>query len=266
MQNYVHRGETLTVTAPNTVVTGQGVLAGNIFGIAVFSAASGASLEIVTWGVYDLAKDGSTFNPGDKVYWDNVNFVATSAPPASPSTTPGNREIGVADLCQASGVNAPGGLTGDPTVRVRLNVCSIGLVSSSDMDPGLLQKITVVLTAAQIEAMNGAPVNIIPAPLAGQVVVPDQFVIQTKPGGTNFTGGGAVTFQYHGTSINPHAGNLAAATVNSGTASVNVLAPPSAAYQPPAATGIDITNGTAAFATGNGTLVVTAYYSIITLG
>ena len=90
--------------------------------------------------------------------------------------------------------------------------------------------------------------------------------IQTKPGGTNFTGGGAVTFQYHGTSINPHAGNLTAATVNSGTASVNVLAPPSAAYQPPAATGIDITNGTAAFATGNGTLVVTAYYSIITLG
>ena len=134
------------------------------------------------------------------------------------------------------------------------------------MDPGLLQKITVVLTAAQIEAMNGAPVNIIPAPLAGQVVVPDQFVIQTKPGGTNFTGGGAVTFQYHGTSVNPHAGNLAAATVNSGTASVNVLAPPSAGYQPPAATGIDITNATAAFATGNGTLVVTAYYSVITLG
>ena len=135
MQNYVHRGETLTVTAPYTVVTGQGVVAGNIFGVAVFNAVSGASLEIVTWGVYDLAKDASTFNPGDKVYWDNVNFVATSAPPASPSTTPGNREIGVADLVQASGVNAPGGLTGDPTVRVRLNVCSIGLVSSSDMDP-----------------------------------------------------------------------------------------------------------------------------------
>jgi len=34
---------------------------------------------------------------------------------------------------------------------------------------------------------------------------------------------------------------------------------------PPAATGLDITNGTAAFATGNGTLVVTVFYSIITL-
>ena len=63
MQNYVHRGETLTVTAPYTAVTGQGVLAGNIFGIAVFNGALGASLEIVTWGVFDLAKDASTFNP-----------------------------------------------------------------------------------------------------------------------------------------------------------------------------------------------------------
>ena len=53
------------------------------------------------------------------------------------------------------------------------------------MDPGLLQKITAALTAAQIIAMNGAPVNIIPAPLAGQLIVPDQFVIQTKPGARN---------------------------------------------------------------------------------
>src|SRR5271157_5944383 len=132
----------------------QGVLAGNLFGVAVFNALAGASLEIVTWGVFDLAKYASTFNPGDKVYWDNVNLVATSALLSSPSTTPGNREIGVADLVPASDVNAPGGLTADPTVRVRLNLCSIGLVTSSDMDPGLLQKITVVLTAAQIEGLT----------------------------------------------------------------------------------------------------------------
>ena len=42
--------------------------------------ASGASLEIVTWGVYDLAKDGSTFNPGDKVYRDNVNLCDFGSP------------------------------------------------------------------------------------------------------------------------------------------------------------------------------------------
>jgi hypothetical protein len=41
--------------------------------------------------------------------------------------------------------------------------------------------------------------------------------------------------------------------------------PPTGTIQPPAATGLDILNATAAFATGNGTLVVTVFYSIITL-
>jgi len=63
-------------------------------------------------GRLDLAKDGSTFNPGDKVYWDNVNLCDFGSP-APASTTPGNREIGVADLVQATCVSAPGGLTGD---------------------------------------------------------------------------------------------------------------------------------------------------------
>src|SRR5580700_1662010 len=75
MQNYVHRGETLTVTAPYTVVTGQGVLAGNIFGVAVFNAALGASLEIVTWGVFDLAKEARPISGSDKVYIDKADVV-----------------------------------------------------------------------------------------------------------------------------------------------------------------------------------------------
>jgi len=43
-----------------------------------------------------------------------------------------------------------------------------------------------VTTSAPLPVANAAvplviSMNIIPAPLAGQVVVPDQFVIQTKP-------------------------------------------------------------------------------------
>ena len=57
-----------------------------------------------------------------------------------------------------------------------------------------------------------------------------------------------------------------AATVNSGTGTTNVLAPPSALYQPPTNTGIDITNATGAFTTGTGSLIVTIYYAVITLG
>ena len=114
MQNYVHKGETLTVVAPYAVNSGGGVKVGNLFGVAVYNAVQGASLEIVAVGVFDLAKDTSTFNSGDAVYWDDTNKVATS-------TSAGNLVIGTAELAQASGVNAPGGAQADPSVRVRLN-------------------------------------------------------------------------------------------------------------------------------------------------
>jgi predicted RecA/RadA family phage recombinase len=114
MQNYVHRGETLTVAAPYAVKSGGGVKVGNLFGIAAFDAAQNASLEIVAEGVFDLAKDTSTFASGDAVYWDDTNKVATS-------TSAGNLVIGTAELAQPSGTAAPGGASGDATVRVRLN-------------------------------------------------------------------------------------------------------------------------------------------------
>jgi predicted RecA/RadA family phage recombinase len=114
MKSYVHRGETLTVAAPYATTSDSGVKVGNLFGIAVFDAAQGASLEIVAEGVFDIAKDTSTFASGDAVYWDDTNKVATS-------TSAGNLVIGTAELAQASGTAAPGGVSGDATVRVRLN-------------------------------------------------------------------------------------------------------------------------------------------------
>jgi len=114
MQNYVHKGNTLTVTAPYAVNSGAGVLVGHIFGIACFTVASGAIVEAQVEGVFDLAKDTSTFNAGDYVYWDNTNKVATS-------TATSNTKIGVAELTNPDGTAALGGGSGDATVRVRLN-------------------------------------------------------------------------------------------------------------------------------------------------
>jgi predicted RecA/RadA family phage recombinase len=113
MQNYIHRGETLTVTAPYALSSGGGCRVGNLFGISANTQNSGESSEIRVTGVFDLVKDGSTFSEGDLVYWDNVNYVATS-------TVGANLLIGAAALIQASATNAPGGSTSDPTVRVRL--------------------------------------------------------------------------------------------------------------------------------------------------
>ena len=117
MQNYVQQGKTVTVVAPYNVTSGGGVQVsgtGYVFGIAVNTQNQNDSMEIVTEGVFDLVKDGSTFANGDYVYWDNTNKVATS-------TATGNKKIGVAVLSQPSGVNAAGGNSGDATVRVRLN-------------------------------------------------------------------------------------------------------------------------------------------------
>ena len=263
MQNYVQKGQTLTVVAPYALLSGGGCQVGNIFGVSVNTQNTGDSSELVVEGVFDLAKDTSTFNSGDKIFWNNTAQQATSSPLTGAGLS--NKEIGYAVLSQASGTNAPGGASGDATVRARLNPLSFGPVQAADTDPSLIQKTVVTLTAAQIMAMYGAAVSILPAPAAGQVLVIDQLIAQMKPGATQFTGGGVVSFQYHGTGVAPHSGNIPAATINSATGSENVVPPPTGTIQPPAATGIDILNATAAFATGNGTLVVTVFYSIITL-
>ena len=117
MKNYIQHGETVTVTAPYAVLSGGGLLVagtGHIFGVAVNNQSSGDSTEVLTEGVFDLTKDTSTFAEGDYVYWDNSCKQCTS-------TATSNTKIGVAALTTPSGVNAPGGLSGDPTVRVRLN-------------------------------------------------------------------------------------------------------------------------------------------------
>lgn len=105
MKNFVQPGKTISLVAPYTVVSGAGLLVGSIFGVASDDAANGASVEAETVGVFDLAKDTSTFSQGDKVYWDNTAKACTS-------TSSGNTFRGVAMQAQ---------LTGDATVRVRLN-------------------------------------------------------------------------------------------------------------------------------------------------
>ena len=263
MVNYIQRGQTITVVAPYALTSGGGCQVGNIFGIASNTQSVGDSSELVVEGVFDLAKDASTFLSGDKIFWNNATQLATSSTVTAAGAT--NKEIGYAVLSQPGGVDAPGGLTGDATVRARLAPLGFGPVLAADVDPSLIQTAVVTLTAAQIIAMNGAAVSVLPAPAAGQAIVIDQFIVQMKPGTTQFTGGGAVSFQYHGTGVAPHSSNIPATTINSATGSENVVPPPTGVIQAPSATGIDITNATAAFAAGNGTMVVTVFYSLITL-
>lgn len=113
MRNYVQTGDTITLTAPYTVVSGAGALVGKIFGVANADVTSGAKGEFTTRGVFNLAKGSSTFATGDPVYWDNTNKVCTS-------TFQSNPLIGVAELTVNESTAALGGSSGDATVRVKL--------------------------------------------------------------------------------------------------------------------------------------------------
>jgi predicted RecA/RadA family phage recombinase len=59
MRNYIQDGDTITVAAPATVVSGDFVQLGRVRGVAVFSAASGAQVELKTTGVFRIPKLGS---------------------------------------------------------------------------------------------------------------------------------------------------------------------------------------------------------------
>jgi hypothetical protein len=142
-------------------------------------------------------------------------------------------------------------------------------IGSAALNPLVLQVATVQLTAAQLIAMKTTPVSVLPAPGAGKVLIIDAISFQFKNGGTQFTGGGAISFQYHGTAITPHTGTVAAAVVQAAAADVQYLGPNTSAaidLQTAINLGLDITNATAAFAAGNGTAIVTVWYSVLSLG
>ena len=108
MKNYVQPGNTITLTAPYAVASGDGLLVGSIFGVASGTAALGETVEAALTGVYDLKKVASqAWAAGDKVYWDNTAKEATK-------TTTSNTLIGVAVVAVAGGA-------ADTIGRVRLN-------------------------------------------------------------------------------------------------------------------------------------------------
>ena len=108
MKNFVKPGNTITLTAPYAVASGDGLLVGAIFGVAAGSAASGDPVEAALIGVFDITKVGSqAWTVGAKVYWDDTNKRCTTV-----STD--NTLVGVAIAAVASGA-------GDTIGRVRLN-------------------------------------------------------------------------------------------------------------------------------------------------
>ncbi len=144
-----------------------------------------------------------------------------------------------------------------------------GGVTASELAPHVLRTAIVALTAAQLIAMFTTPVQILAAPGAGLALIISEITFEMKRTATAFTGGGAISFQYHTTTSSaPAAGTVAATvvtTAGAATAVVTIDANSGAGgLVVPVNEGIDITNATAAFAAGTGTAQVFVRYRIIT--
>lgn len=106
MKNYVQKGENLTIAAPYDVTSGGFLKSGLIVGVASGDALSGADVDVVTVGVFDLPKVSTdVFAVGAACYWDDTAKLITS-------TTSGNSKVGIAVEARAN----PSGFA-----RVRLN-------------------------------------------------------------------------------------------------------------------------------------------------
>jgi len=74
-KNFVQEGKSVTVVAPGGgVSSGDPVMIGTLFGVALHDATAGASLEIATCGVWTLPADiALSIDAGDRVFWDSGN-------------------------------------------------------------------------------------------------------------------------------------------------------------------------------------------------
>jgi predicted RecA/RadA family phage recombinase len=74
--NFVQDGATVDAAANATVTAGTGMLIGNLFGIALNDAASGAPVRLRTEGVFTIAKTSAlVISIGDRLFWDATNKV-----------------------------------------------------------------------------------------------------------------------------------------------------------------------------------------------
>lgn len=90
MRNYLQPGVNLTLPAAADIKSGDVFILGAITGIAAGDALEDEMVDVVTSGVFSVAKVGAeSFNVGDPVYFASATKLATS-------TASGNTKIGTA--------------------------------------------------------------------------------------------------------------------------------------------------------------------------
>ena len=84
--NFVQCGDSISVSAPRDLSSGDGVLIGVLFGIATVDALSGESVNIAREGVFTIPKTSAlAISVGDRLFWDDTNHVVNKTATAQVS-------------------------------------------------------------------------------------------------------------------------------------------------------------------------------------
>jgi hypothetical protein len=132
---------------------------------------------------------------------------------------------------------------------------------------GGLEVSSVALSAAQLLALNGTPVQLVAAQGAGKVVIPFMIVLEFIPNTTPFTVGGANILIINGTNVGYGGGPGSW----SGLIDQTVKTLYSGAQFPPSvpvsvAANAPLTIGSSdVLSAGDGSLIVTTYYQVLTI-
>lgn len=147
---------------------------------------------------------------------------------------------------------------------------ALSLQTFTSLAPGnsLLQSAEVSITAAQFNGMYAAPVQLVAAPGANQLLILDQFQLFMDYNSVAYAAGGTAAVQYDST-VNG-AGVIASTTLANtafqATASSTFTFNPGVVVLPAATTvnkGLYLSNISAAFTTGNSPFVAYVWYRVV---
>jgi len=195
MKNFVSDGEILLVTAPYAASSGTGVQVGSyVFGVACTDLTSGATGQIQTCGVFDLAKvSAQAWTAGDTIYWDNSAKLCTT-------TQASNLAVGnaVADAANPSS-----------TGRVKLS--QIGIAAAGG------EMVALCYNGLSSKASDAAVARFV-APVAGTIAL-----VQTVLNAALATGNATFTTAIAGTGVTD--GVVTAAQASSAAGDVDGATP-----------------------------------------
>jgi predicted RecA/RadA family phage recombinase len=81
LRNLLQKSDVIRVTAPYTLVSGDGCYVGAIFGVSTGPITSGVAFDMMTTGIFVLAAaSAAVATAGDKAYWDNAARNITTNP------------------------------------------------------------------------------------------------------------------------------------------------------------------------------------------